>query len=667
MNEHEYPDFDLEDILREFGEEDLLELQIDTELPPQEKAPETRRDTIRLDSIQEVVKTESVTDDTVVFQPISDPQESWEPVTDDTVVMDLSDVELPAEWEAAVEDANDDYQPPQPIIFHPKSRLRELRQKLVAGPEHQYYALTEQGTGKLQAAILLSFLLFLASGAVTGLYCLGMVAAERMRFVVFTQILLMMLSALLGCYRLMEGIGDVLHGRFTLKTLLVFTFGACCADAVLCLQALRMPCSTVFCLEMLFVQMATCQKRSAQIAMMDTLRKATNLYSVVQIPNLHESQPGYCTGEGQVEDFMDHYDKASTPETVLNIYGLVGLLAAIGLGIWAGVSQSGAEGARTGAAVLLIAVPASALFSMSRPLAILQKRLHKLGTVLCGWHGIKGEKKAAVFPVRYQDLFPAGSVKLNGVKFYGSLDTDTVIAYTATMISKCGSGLDPLFDQLLKARGGYRFRVSNYREYESGGVGGEMNGQSVLVGSMKFMREMGVEMPEGNRVAQAVYTAVDGTLCGVFAVAYTRTKAAFAGLHTLCGYRKIKPVLTCNDFLLTESFLRAKFRVKTKRMHFLPDQALAEQEVPEDAVAIALTVRDDLAPKAFAVTGARQLRAAWKAGTAVHMLGGIVGLLMAAALVYSGAFDLLTAENLLLYHAIWLVPGWLITEWTRHI
>ena len=47
--------------------------------------------------------------------------------------------------------------------------------------------------------------------------------------------------------------------------------------------------------------------------------------------------------------------------------------------------------------------------------------------------------------------------------------------------------------------------------------------------------------------------------------------------------------------------------------------------------------------------------------------GGVVGLLIMAALAWVGGVGYLTPVNILLYQLIWLVPGLLVTEWTRHI
>jgi hypothetical protein len=38
-----------------------------------------------------------------------------------------------------------------------------------------------------------------------------------------------------------------------------------------------------------------------------------------------------------------------------------------------------------------------------------------------------------------------------------------------------------------------------------------------------------------------------------------------------------------------------------------------------------------------------------------------------ALLAYLGTEDLLTPSNMLLYELVWMIPGLLITEWTRSI
>jgi len=156
----------------------------------------------------------------------------------------------------------------------------------------------------------------------------------------------------------------------------------------------------------------------------------------------------------------------------------------------------------------------------------------------------------------------------------------------------------------------------------------------------------------------------------VFAVTYSKVKSTAAGLTTLCAYHRLTPVMIGGDFMLTEGFLRSKFGINTRRIAFPGRETrekLAQKELPEDAPALALMTKDGLAEKAYAVTGARALRGASITGVVVHMLGGILGLLSMLALTVVGAEDLLTPMNILLYELVWMIPGLLITEWTRSV
>ena len=88
-----------------------------------------------------------------------------------------------------------------------------------------------------------------------------------------------------------------------------------------------------------------------------------------------------------------------------------------------------------------------------------------------------------------------------------------------------------------------------------------------------------------------------------------------------------------------------------------------EAEMPVQA----LVTGDGLAAYAYAVTGARALKSTSFAGLIIHMIGGALGIGMMILLGYLGATKLLTPLSMFLYELVWLIPGFLLTEWTRSI
>ena len=670
------PEEDLDSLLALTGLDQPLE-KPETQQPEQAEAPEA--EDFSLPEEAQLLPEEETPDaaldgDTVRFAAITDEQldealsQIQEEVSNDDTI-DLGEGKpTPPAAEPAFEVEEEFI--PAPIVFTPRSRLRELKKKLVAGPEKRYYELAEMGTGKLQAAILVNVVLVLICAGVTAMFAMGMIPENRLRLVIFSQVLAMMISALMGSGLMVDSVVELFKGRFGVNTLLTITFFVCMADAVLCLMELRVPCCAAFSLEMTMALWARSQRHNTEMAQMDTMRKAVRLHGIVRVPNYHDGQEALLRTEGEVEDFMDTYNKLSGPQLVQSIYAGMALLACVCIAVLAGVSHGMSMGVQIFATSLLVAVPASFFVSVSRPMAILEQRLHMVGTVLCGWAGVKGLCGKALFPLQDEDLFPQGSTKLNGVKFYGDRDPDEVVNMATSLIGIAGGGLVPVFQQLLTSRNGRILPVENFKNYGGGGIGGEIQGEPVLLGSLNFMQDMGVQIPEGTMVSQAVYAAIDGQLSAVYAISYAKMRSAAAGLVTLCGYRKLTPMMLCGDFMLTESFLRAKFEVKTKRILF-PDQETADalrkiQPEPETRV-LAMTTREELVSSAYAVTGARAVRTATRLGVVLHMISGILGMVIMLVLAILGNTELLTPVNILLYELIWAVPGLLVTEWARTV
>ena len=303
-NTNESQEFDLDDILREFHEDPdddvkdtaseeeldvdvLLVEEVSSPAPEQPEAPETAE-------APEETPDPVSSGDTVRFDPeaLSKEAEEAAPSDDARAIDDLIAEALSGSGsDAPAPEAPQQHQTP-PITFDPHQRLRELKKKLVAGPEKRYYELTELGIGKLQIGILLNLVIVLLCAGVTTLLALDMVPENRMRLVIFSQVLAMLVSGLLGSHLMLDGLGSIFKGRFNLNSLLTFTFIACCVDAASCLVELRVPCCAAFCLEMTMAMAARCQRRSTEMGQMDTLRKAVRLKGITKV--IMTESPVWC-------------------------------------------------------------------------------------------------------------------------------------------------------------------------------------------------------------------------------------------------------------------------------------------------------------------------------------------------------------------------------------
>lgn len=703
------PDFTLEDILKEFGagnddgrvhdaaapelmedlplqelleDAPLSEQPVSQEEPdllvwtpaPKQKAPvQPVSDTIRVDTaqIRSRLDKPAVSGETQSFTPVGQ-QAPAQPEPFRTNPIPEGAEPFSAGWEPQYDQPMDDYVPAEPIVFRPRSRLGELKQKLLEGPERQYNALCEKGVGKLQIALFAAMLIVVLSCATIVLHRMNMVRENRMRLLVFSELFAMLLSAALCWERMADGIGQIFRGRFTTDTLLAFSFAACIADGIYCLQEVKVPFCAAFCLEALMCLWAEYQRRSTQLRQMDTLRKATRLNRITRAAGCHEDRPGFFVADGQPEDFMDTYRVPSAPEKAVNRFALLGLALSAAVAAAAGIHGGVRVGVRTWSAAILAVCPATMFICQTRPGWTLQRRLHRFGAVLCGWAGVKAAAGKAAVLLRDEDLLPVGSVKINGHKFYSNRCTpDTIIAYATAIMTESHCCLAPLFEQLHKSRRAQSYELDTFKNYDSKGYGAIICGEQVLVGSLEFLRSMGVQIPAGTRFDHAVSIAIGKELAACFPLAFGKLGGVRAGLSSLCGQRKLARVMTSTNFILDEAFLRQKYRIDTRRITF-PGLAGRErlaswQPEGEQSPPIALTTQEGLAGAAFAITGARSLRIAAIAGAAVHILGGLVGLAAVLILTLTGRTDLMTPMNLLLLELIWAVPGLMVSEWTRNL
>lgn len=201
------------------------------------------------------------------------------------------------------------------------------------------------------------------------------------------------------------------------------------------------------------------------------------------------------------------------------------------------------------------------------------------------------------------------------MKLYGSRPAPMVIGYANAVVQTAGSGLAPLFEQMMHDQNGRRYSVDTFRRYESGGLGATIRGDVVLMGSIAFMKLMRVRVPEGTRLKQAVYLSVNGELAAVFALNYAPAESVRAGLASVLRAGALVPVLATRDFMITPQFLKQRYKIPPEHIEFPIVEERAALSEPGAVCAGkqgALMARSSFASFAGSVVAARGLR-----GTAI--------------------------------------------------
>lgn len=315
-------------------------------------------------------------------------------------------------------------------------------------------------------------------------------------------------------------------------------------------------------------------------------------------------------------------------------------------------------------ATLMSCASFSGLLCFGMPFSIVSSRLSRSGAALAGWEGARWAGKNNGILLTDSDLFPPGTVSLNGIKIFGDFSVEKVVAVTATLIRAADGGLDKTFHDLLRTQGATYRRASEVVCYE-GGITGQVYGEQILVGTADFMALMEIALPQGLGVKNAVFCAIEGELAGIFALNYTLHSTISPSLSALIK-NKIRPVLVTRDFNLFPAMLRQRFKLPVEKMEF-PEagrrRELSDPRQEHSGVITAVLCREGLYPFSEAVVGAYRLRQATRFNAALTVVGSVVGLLLTFYLTYISAYGSLTPANLTAFLLLWTVPTLLISGW----
>ncbi|WP_312158994.1 hypothetical protein [Oscillibacter sp.] len=409
------------------------------------------------------------------------------------------------------------------------------------------------------------------------------------------------------------------------------------------------------CVGLFFGQWGISQREKARS---DTFRTAaldlTPPYLVTDL------ETGACKQPGRVPGFWSDAEKPSLSEIWQAALLPVVFVASVVFAALGSVGQGrNADFLLNWSAILAASAALMLPMTDALPAARLAKRLQKGGCAVAGCAGAERISRKKSMVVTDQDLFPPGTVSLNGVKLFGE-EMPRAVSYAASLARSSGCGLRRLFDNLLVSEGGTLESLDDFSFYEEGGFSAAIRGESVLLGTASFMRKMDVRLPSGLNLRTGVFLSIDRELAAVFAVKYKPSDNVDWALRLL-RRNKIQPILASRDPNVNPGLLKRKFTAKVKIQYpTLSDRvAFSEQESAQGRPR-ALLLREGLLPYAETVTGSRRLCRAVRSGTALTLLASVAGSLLSFYLTGLGSYALMEPLRLLAFSLLWTVPVFLL-------
>ena len=540
-----------------------------------------------------------------------------------------------------------------------KKRAQEQPEHTFASPEAAYafYAAASGTRLRLLVSTLLCLgsvlLLVLSTPLITGAF------SDHAAVFSAAMLGLLLLQAVCSYDVCLSGVIALLRFRFDQYSMLFLALCAVVADAFFAVAEGRTPFCTVASILLL---LALWGRDLLYDARRRSLRAISNMDEPVAAIREEKAWHGYdCIfrAPGDAEQFAVQLEMPDAGSRIMRVWAPVMTAVTLALSVLTSL-RTGEHFLWAWSAMLLASFPAGILIAYAKPFSALARRLYRAGAAIAGWQGARILSGEAGLIVEDADLFPPQNVTQGGMKLYGSRPAPMVIGYANAVVQTAGSGLVPLFEQMMHDQNGRRYTVDTFRRYEGGGLGATIRGDVVLMGSIAFMKLMRVRVPEGTRLKQAVYLSVNGELTAVFALNYAPAESVRAGLASVLRAGALVPVLATRDFMITPQFLKQRYKIPPEHIEFpIVEEraALSEPETVRSGTQGALMARSSFASFAGSVVAARGLRSTAILCICIALVGSILGAGLMFVLTFLGADLAASCWNLFLYTALWLLPG----------
>lgn len=540
-----------------------------------------------------------------------------------------------------------------------KKRAQEQPEHTFASPEAAYafYAAASGTRLRLLVSTLLCLgsvlLLVLSTPLITGAF------SDHAAVFSAAMLGLLLLQAVCSYDVCLSGVIALLRFRFDQYSMLFLALCAVVADAFFAVAEGRTPFCTVAGILLL---LALWGRDLLYDARRRSLRAISNMDEPVAAIREEKAWHGYdCIfrAPGDAEQFAVQLEMPDAGSRIMRVWAPVMTAVTLALSVLTSL-RTGEHFLWAWSAMLLASFPAGILIAYAKPFSALARRLYRAGAAIAGWQGARILSGEAGLIVEDADLFPPQNVTQGGMKLYGSRPAPMVIGYANAVVQTAGSGLVPLFEQMMHDQNGRRYTVDTFRRYEGGGLGATIRGDVVLMGSIAFMKLMRVRVPEGTRLKQAVYLSVNGELTAVFALNYAPAESVRAGLSAVLRAGSLVPVLATRDFMITPQFLKLRYKIPPEHIEFpiVEERArLSSQEIPRSGPQGALMARSSFASFAGSVVSARTLRGAAIIAMIVALAGSVLGTALMFFLTFLGSSFSASCWNLFLYTVLWLIPG----------
>lgn len=315
-------------------------------------------------------------------------------------------------------------------------------------------------------------------------------------------------------------------------------------------------------------------------------------------------------------------------------------------------------------AAACISAPITNMLCVNMPISRLCALARRCGTMLVGNPSIDYFCNTNALMLDAKELFPKGTVILNGIKTFRGQRIDEAIMDATAVMCTLGGPLSDLFEQIVQHRRDILPKAENITYEDERGVTGWVSGRRTLVGTRQLLEQHGLTPPSrdyenkyllgGKKV---VYLASQGELVAMFVVSYHSDKRRALELRRM-EENGISLILRTTDPNMTPEFVAECFGLDPHSVRILPETLgtvyQKQIETPRERADALLVTKGRPASMMRMLTACIREKSNITMATLLQTVGAILGFVLVAFLVFYSGLGQLSTLSLLLYQLFWI-------------
>lgn len=266
------------------------------------------------------------------------------------------------------------------------------------------------------------------------------------------------------------------------------------------------------------------------------------------------------------------------------------------------------------------------------------------------------------------DLFPKGTVKLQGIKTFSGKRIDNAIIDAASVLCECKSALSHVFLDVIANNRTILKSVDSILYEDLMGISAWVDNKRVLIGNRDLMINHSIAVPKKEyehkyqEIHQdVVYLATDGELCAAFIIGVTTKKSIYDAVNLL-HRNQIKFVIKSVDALFTSEKICEIFDVQSDNFKLLPSRmhnAFINEHKTTERNDILVGNNGSLLGFIISLVTTKKLSSCINSGIVLNTFSIVLGIAMLCVLYFFDQFQFATPLTVSLYMGFFGIIYWL--------